>query len=219
MIVLGLTGSIGMGKTTAAGMLRRLGCPVHDSDAAVHALLGRGGAAVPAVAAAFPGTVRDGAVDRAALGARVFGDTEALRRLEAIIHPAVRASQARFLAACARRGVRIAVLDIPLLFESGAEVRVDAVAVVSAPRQVQRARVMARPGMTEAKFRSILARQMPDAEKRRRADFVVPTGLGRAATLKALRRIVTILAGRRGRSWPPPPYRPRHRPRVRPSHA
>ncbi|WP_207485382.1 dephospho-CoA kinase [Arenibaculum pallidiluteum] len=218
MIVLGLTGSIGMGKTTAARMLRRLGCPVHDSDAVVHALMARGGAAVAAVGAAFPGSVRDGAVDRAALGASVFGDAAALKRLEAILHPRVRASQIRFLARSARRGVRIAVLDIPLLFESGSEGRVDVVAVVSAPFAVQRARVLARPGMTEAKFRAILARQMPDAEKRRRADFVVQTGLGRSATLKALKRIVTLLARRRGRAWPPPSFLPR-RPGWRPIHA
>jgi dephospho-CoA kinase len=209
VIVLGLTGSIGMGKTTAARMLRALGCPVHDSDAAVHRLLGRGGAAVPAIEAAFPGTVRDGAVDRAALGARVFGDSEALRRLEAIVHPLVKVSQSRFLARAARGGARVAVLDVPLLFEGGTDRRVDAVAVVTAPPFVQRSRVLARPGMTEARLRGILARQMPDAEKRRRADFVVPTGLGRAPALRALARIVTILRPLRGRAWPPRGYLPR----------
>lgn len=208
MVVLGLTGSIGMGKSTAARMLRSLGVPVHDSDAAVHRLLGRGGEAVGPVARTFPGVVRDGAVDRQALGARVFGDPPALERLEAIVHPLVRLSQRRFLARCARRRVPLAVLDIPLLFESGNERRVDAVAVVSAPGFVQRARVLARPGMTPDKLARILARQMPDREKRRRADFVVPTGLGRAPTRAALERLVAALRPREGRVWPPRGYVP-----------
>ncbi|WP_119679802.1 dephospho-CoA kinase [Indioceanicola profundi] len=203
MIVLGLTGSIGMGKSTAAGMLRRLGCPVHDSDAVVHRLYARGGAAVPLIAAAFPGTVKNGAVDRVALSAAVMNDPQAFHRLEHIVHPLVRGEEQRFLRRCAMRRVPVAVLDIPLLFESGGRARVDRVAVVSAPAFIQRARVLARPGMTEAKFRAILARQMPDVEKRRRADYVVPTGLGRRKTLLALRRIVTMLKGRRGRVWPP----------------
>lgn len=208
MVVLGLTGSIGMGKSTAARMLRALRVPVHDSDAAVHRLLGRGGDAVGPIAQAFPGVVRDGAVDRQALGARVFGDPPALKRLEAIVHPLVRRSQQRFLARCARRKVPLAVLDIPLLFESGNERRVDAIAVVSAPAFVQRARVLARPGMTPGKLAQILARQMPDREKRRRADFVVPTGLGRAPTRAALERLVAGLKPREGRVWPPRGYAP-----------
>jgi dephospho-CoA kinase len=161
MKVLGLTGSIGMGKTTAANMLRRLGVPVHDSDAAVHRLLGRGGAAVPLIAREFPGSVREGAVDRAALGAIVFRDTTALRRLEAILHPLVQRSQRRFLASCASRRIPVAVLDIPLLYETGGERRVDAVIVVTAPPATQRARVLARPGMTREKLEGILTRQMP----------------------------------------------------------
>jgi dephospho-CoA kinase len=185
MKVLGLTGSIGMGKTTAALLLRQLGVPVHDADAAVHRLLGKGGAAVPAVAAEFPGVVRDGAVDRPALGARVFGDPEAMRRLERILHPLVRQDSARFLKA--------AVLDVPLLFEVGRDRDCDATLVVSAPPFVQRARVLARPGMTERRFGEVLARQMPDAQKRRRADFVVPTGLGRRLTLRRLRRVLKDL--------------------------
>lgn len=215
MLVLGLTGSIGMGKSTAARMLVRLGVPVHDSDAAVHRLLARGGAAVAPIGEAFPGVVADGAVDRGALGARVFADPPALKRLEAILHPLVRRSQQAFLTRCARRRVPLAVLDIPLLFEAGNDRRVDAVAVVTAPRFVQRARVLARPGMTAGKFASILARQMPDAEKRRRADFTIPTGLGRAPTREALERLVHRLKSLRGRAWPPHGYVPLRRPALR----
>jgi dephospho-CoA kinase len=192
MVVLGLTGSIGMGKSTAAAMLRRLGVAVHDADAAVHRLLGRNGAAVAKVAAAFPGTAGPDGVDRAALGRRVFGDAAALRRLEGILHPMVRAETARFLRRMAARRVRLVVLDIPLLFESGSERRCDAVAVVSAPAFLQRARVLARPDMSEARLAAILAQQMPDSEKRRRADFVVPTGLGRRLTLRRLAAIVRV---------------------------
>lgn len=194
MIVLGLTGSVGMGKSTAAAMFRRLGVPVHDSDGAVHRLLARNGAAVKRVATEFPGVLRkDGAVDRAALGARVFGDAAALARLERILHPLVRQSQQRFLAAARACRASLVVLDVPLLFETGGEHRCDKVVVVSAPAFLQRARVMARPGMTEARLRAILAKQMPDAEKRRRADYVVPSGLGRAVTFRRLRRIVEAL--------------------------
>ena len=193
MKVLGLTGSIGMGKTTAALLLRRLGVPVHDADAAVHRLLGRGGAAVKAVAAAFPFAVRDGTVDRKALGARVFADAEAMRRLERILHPLVRQDSARFLARARRGGARVAVLDVPLLFETGRDRDCDATLVVSAPCFVQRARVLARPGMTQRRFDEVLARQMPDADKRRRADHLVPTGLGRRLTLRRLRRVLKDL--------------------------
>jgi len=209
MLILGLTGSIGMGKSTAARMLRRLGCPVHDADAAVHALYARGGAAVPRIAELFPDTVVDGAVDRAALSARVVGDPAAIARLEAIVHPLVRLAGDRFIRRCARRGVPVVVMDIPLLFETGGRRRVDRVAVVSAPAAVQRARVLARPGMTPAKFQAILARQMPDREKRRRADFIIPTGLGRRHTLQCLRRMLTILMQEQGRLWPPRGHVPR----------
>ena len=208
MKILGLTGSIGMGKTTAARMLRRLRVPVHDSDATVHRLLGRGGAAVPLIEREFPGSVRDGAVDRAALGAIVFRDNTALRRLEAILHPLVQRSQRRFLASCASRHVPVAVLDIPLLYETGAERRVDAVICVTAPPAIQRARVLARPGMSPEKLAGILSRQMPDREKRRRADFVVATSLGRGHTLQALRRIVTLAKSLPGRHWPPRSFTP-----------
>jgi dephospho-CoA kinase len=193
MLVIGLTGSIGMGKSTAASMLRRLGLPVHDADAAVHRLTARGGAAVAPVAEAFPGVERDGRIDRGLLGARVLGDPAALKRLEAILHPLVRAEARAFLARQARLRRPLAVLDIPLLFETGGERLCDAVIVVTAPSFVQRARVLRRPGMTEDKMRAILAQQMPDVEKRRRADFVVQTGLNKRHTLRQLSRIVRLL--------------------------
>lgn len=189
-LVLGLTGSIGMGKSATAQMFRRLKVPVFDSDAAVHAMLGPGGAAVSAVEAAFPGVTGPQGVDRQALGARVFGDDPAKARLEAILHPRVFAEQRRFLATARARRVPLAVLDVPLLFETGGERRVDKVAVVSAPAWLQRQRVLARPGMTEAKFQAILAAQIPDAEKRRRADYIIPTGRGFRPALQAVRRIV-----------------------------
>ncbi len=196
MIVLGLTGSIGMGKTTAAKMLRRMGLPLHDADLAVHRLLAKGGAAVAAVEAAFPGVVADGAVDRERLGAQVFEDRAALKRLEGILHPAVRRTTRAFLGRHGRAGRSLVVLDVPLLFETGGESLCDAVVVVTAPPFVQRARVMARRGMTPARFQAILAKQMPDREKRRRADFVVNTGLSKATTLRQLRAIVTLLRRR-----------------------
>lgn len=203
MRILGLTGSIGMGKSTAAAMFRRDGIAVHDADAAVHDLMRRGGAAVPAVAKAFPEALRDGAVDRKVLGALVFGKPEALRRLEAILHPLVRRRMRRFLQQAGRRGDKLVVLDIPLLFETGGERFCDAVAVVSAPRLIQRQRVLARPGMTPEKFAAILAAQMPDREKRRRADWVVPTGLGRRPTRLALRALQRQALARPGRRWRP----------------
>jgi dephospho-CoA kinase len=175
-------------------MLRRLRVPVHDADATVHRLMAPGGAAVAAVAKAFPDTRgKDRGIDRAALGRRAFADAKALTRLERILHPLVRQSQQRFLAAARGRREPLVVLDVPLLFEGGGEARCDKVLVVSAPAAVQRARVMARPGMTEARFRAILAKQMPDREKGRRADYVVPTGLGRALTYRKLKQIVRQL--------------------------
>ncbi len=203
MIILGLTGSIGMGKSTAAVMLRRLGCPVHDADAAVHRLYARGGAAVPRIAALFPQAVRDGAVDRVALAAAVLGRPEALRRLEQAVHPLTRADSDAFLKRCARHRVPLVVMDIPLLYETSGEKRVDAVIVVTAPPFIQRTRVLARPGMSPAKLANILSRQTPDRIKRQRADFVVPTGLGRRLTLTRLARIVALLKRRKGRVWPP----------------
>jgi dephospho-CoA kinase len=195
LIVLGLTGSIGMGKSTAADMLRRKGVPVHDADAAVHRLLGPGGRAVKPVAALFPEALAGDRIDRNRLGDRVFGDTAALRKLESVLHPLVRRSSQDFLRSAARRRVPIVVLDIPLLFESGIEHTVDAVIVVSAPAAVQRQRVMRRPGMTEAKFRDILARQVPDAIKRRRATWVVQSGLGKFRTWRQLAQVLRDARG------------------------
>ena len=212
MFVLGLTGSIGMGKTAAAKMLRRMGLPLHDADRAVHRLLAKGGAAVAAVEAAFPGVAVDGAVDRERLAVRVFEDPAALERLEEILHPAVRWTTRAFLGRHARAGRPLVVLDIPLLFETGGEALCDAVVVVTAPAFVQRARVMGRRGMTPVRFQAILAKQMPDSEKRRRADFVVKTGLSKAAALRQLRAIIKLLRRRPGR------YR-RARPNPRRIHA
>jgi dephospho-CoA kinase len=194
--ILGLTGSIGMGKSTAASMLRRLGVPVFDSDAAVHRLLAKGGAAVAKVREAFPDVVKDGAVDRQALGARVFADPAALTRLEAIVHPLVRREERRFLRAAARRRAPVVVLDIPLLFESGGEGRCDASMLVTAPRAIQEARVLARPGMTRAKLAGIRARQMPESEKRKRADFVLLTSGGKRRTFEVLRGVVRTMRQR-----------------------
>ncbi|MBE0533384.1 MAG: dephospho-CoA kinase [Rhodospirillales bacterium] len=204
MVILGLTGSIGMGKSVAAGMFRRLGAPVHDADAAVHRLLGRRGGAVAAVAAAFPGVLREGMIDRVALGRRVFDDPAALRRLEDVLHPAVRRDQAAFLKRQARRGCKLAVLDVPLLFETGADADCDAVAVVSAPPFVQAARVLARSGMTRQRLAAVRAHQMADGEKRRRADFIIPSGLGRRETLRAITHIVAEARTLRPRHWPWP---------------
>ena len=195
MKILGLTGGIGMGKSTAARMLRRMGLPVHDADRAVHRALAPGGAAVAAVATAFPGVARAGGIDRAALGKRVFGDAAALRRLEAILHPQVAASERRFLARMRSAKRPLVVLDIPLLYETGAERRCDAVAVVWAPAFLQRARVLARPGMTAARLAFIRSQQVSEPVRRRRADFLVPSGLGRAVTWRGLRRVVRTMRG------------------------
>ena len=191
MIVLGLTGSIGMGKSTAAATLQRLQVPLFDADRVVHQLLAPGGAAVEPVAAAFSGVrAVKGGIDRSLLGQRVFADPQALARLERIIHPIVEAREKRFLAFARARREPIVVLDIPLLFESRSEHRCDYVLVVSAPQLVQRQRVLRRPGMTERRLAAIMSNQMPDYEKRRRADFVVPTGLSRGLSLRRLRAIV-----------------------------
>jgi len=191
MIRLGLTGSIGMGKSTVAAMLRDEGVPVFDADAEVRRMQGPGGAALAAIEAAFPGTTGPDGVDRPKLGQAVFGDAGALARLEAIMHPRVRDAQAAF--ADAHRDRPLVALDVPLLFEKGGWRGVDATVVVSAPADVQRARVLARPGMTPEKFAAILATQMPDAEKRARADFVIDTGCGLEETRGAVRRILDCL--------------------------
>jgi dephospho-CoA kinase len=203
VIILGLTGSIGMGKSTVAGMLEALGVPVYDSDAAVHRLIGQGGRAVARVEAAFPGSVKDGAVDRAALGKQVFNNTEALKRLEAILHPMVSAERNRFLKACAAQRLRMVALDVPLLFETGGHRRCDATIVVTAADFVQAGRVLRRPGMTAERLADIRARQMPEAEKRRRGDFVLATGAGHRLTMQRLTGIVRRLSERRGHRWPP----------------
>jgi dephospho-CoA kinase len=195
--VLGLTGSIGMGKSATAAIFRRLGVPVHDADAAVHALYR--GAAAPLIEAAFPGTVTAGVVDRPALGRVVLGSPERLKQLESIVHPLVGAQEEAFLARAAVVRASVAVLDIPLLLETGAQGRCDAVLVVSAPGSVQEERVLARPDMTREKFEAIRLKQMPDGEKRRRAHFLVETGRGHAAAEAQVRDILKALAGRPGR--------------------
>jgi dephospho-CoA kinase len=197
MFVLGLTGSIGMGKSTAARFFSEAGVPVHDADAAVHRLYQ--GEAAALIETAFPGTTADGKVDRIKLAARVLDDPAAIRRLEAVIHPLVRESEKKFLAEAAERGDRIVVLDIPLLLETGAEQRLDAVVVVSANPQVQRARVLGRPGMNEAKLDAILAKQLPDSEKRRRAHFVVDTSGSLDSTRAQVHGILRAVAGLPGR--------------------
>ncbi len=178
MITVGLTGSIGMGKSTTAAMFAAEGVPVYDADAEVHALYAKGGAAVEPLEAAFPGVVVDGAVDRAKLSHHVVGKPDALKKLEAIVHPLVGESRVGFFQEAVAKGADIVILDIPLLFETGGEKRMDAVVVVTAPADLQRQRVLARPGMDEAKLDAILARQMADAEKRARAHFVIDTSLG-----------------------------------------
>ncbi|NHF72940.1 dephospho-CoA kinase [Paracoccus xiamenensis] len=186
--LLGLTGSIGMGKSTTGQMFTELGYPLWDADAAVHRLYAPGGAAVDAVAAAFPAALQDGAIDRVRLKAALAADPAGLKRLESIVHPLVAADRRDFIAKAARDGARIVVLDIPLLFETGAEGQMDGVAVVSTDAETQRRRVLARPGMTAETFAMILSRQMPDAEKRARADWVIPTD-----TLDGARAVVTAI--------------------------
>jgi dephospho-CoA kinase len=192
MLILGLTGSIGMGKTTAAKMFAARGVPVHDADAAVHRLYR--GAAVAPIEAAFPGATGDATVDRVRLAAKIVDDPAALARLEAIVHPLVRESEAAFLARMRAEARRIVLLDIPLLFETHSENRVDAIIVVTAPPEVQRARVMARPGMTEERFATLLQRQTPDAEKRRGAHFLVDSSLGMETAGRAVDAILSALA-------------------------
>jgi dephospho-CoA kinase len=186
--IVGLTGSIGMGKSTAAAMLRRMRVPVFDADAAVHAFLAPGGAAVARVARAFPGVVRGGGIDRKALGAKVFADKAELARLEAILHPLVGQAERRFLARAQAAGRRLVVLDVPLLFETGGDRRCDIVLVVWAPPFLQRDRVLKRPGMTAMRLAFVRAQQTSDRDKRRRADVLVPSGLGRAVTWRRLKR-------------------------------
>ena len=198
MFILGLTGSIGMGKSTTSGFFRAAGVPVHDSDAVVHRLYA--GEAVAPVEAAFPGVAVEGRIDRAKLAAQLVGKPDAIRQLEQIVHPLVRAVTQHFIAEQAVRGARVIVLDIPLLFETGGEKNVDAVVVVSAPPHLQRARVLSRPGMTAEKFDALLARQMTDAQKRARAHFVVDSSRSfdsARAQVRGILRAVAALPGRR----------------------
>jgi dephospho-CoA kinase len=197
MIVLGLTGSVGMGKSATAKMFADEGAPVFDADAAVHRFYE--GEAAPLIAVAFPGTVSAGRVDRERLSQAVVGNSEAFARLEAIIHPLVRKAREKFLAAAKAKGAEVAVLDIPLLFETGGERQVDKIVVVSAPHVVQKERVLARPGMTEAKFSAIVAKQMPDSEKRKRADFVIDTSRGFEAARDEVRAILRALSDTEGK--------------------
>ncbi len=192
MFILGLTGSLGMGKSTTAKFFAEEGVPVHDADAVVHRLYE--GEAAAAIEAAFPGSTRGGKVDRAKLGERVLGDPAALKRLEAIVHPLVAAARERFLAEAARSGAPVAVLDIPLLYETGGEARCDAVVVVTAPAEMQRARAFERPGMSEEKLAALTAKQLPDAEKRARADFIVDSGQGFEAARRQVREILAQVA-------------------------
>ncbi|MFO1047769.1 MAG: dephospho-CoA kinase [Geminicoccaceae bacterium] len=208
MILLGLTGSIAMGKSRAAERFRAFGVPVFDSDAQVHALMAPGGAAVASVAAAFPGSIgAHGGVDRAALGRLVLNQPGELRRLEAIVHPLVRAGQERFLRRACRAGAWLVVLDVPLLYETGADRRVDAVAVVWASAMLQAQRALRRPGMTADKLARIRAAQLPDAWKRRRADFVICSGYDGGVLSERVGAVLAALRGRPARAWPP---RPRH---------
>ncbi len=195
-MIIGLTGSIGMGKSAVAAMFAEFGVPVFDADAVVHRLQGVGGRLVAPIEAAFPGATVDGAVDRPGLGAMVFGDDAAIKRLEAIVHPAVAAERAAFLE---QHGASLVLFDVPLLFETGGDANVDKVVVVSAPEDVQRARVLARPGMTVAKFEVILARQIPDAEKRARADFVIPTDTSFEQTRAQVRAVIACVDASEGR--------------------
>ena len=197
MIQLGLTGSIGMGKSTVAAMFEARGVPVFDADAAVHRLQGPGGRLVAEIEARFPDTTGPAGVDRTALAEAVLGDAAALRRLEALVHPAVAADRAAFLAAHA--AAPIVVLNIPLLFETGGDGAVDKIAVVSAPAAIQRARVLARPGMTTDRFEAILARQMPDSDKRERADFIIDTGAALDATRAQVDAVIACLSAPSGR--------------------
>ena len=193
MILLGLTGSIGMGKSTTAAMFREAGVPVYDADAAVADLYARGGAAVGPVGEAFPGVVRDGAIDREALRQRVLGDPEALKRLNAIVHPLVGRDRGKFFESAQAMGADMVVLDIPLLFETGGHANVDAVVVASAPPEMQRERVLARPGMTPERLDAILAQQTPDPEKRARAHFIVDTGRGLEHARLQVGEIIAIM--------------------------
>jgi len=205
MIILGLTGSIGMGKTVAANVFRSCSVPVHDADKAVHDLMAPGGQAFDEIATGFREAVKNGKINRKRLGDIVFKDPDDLKRLESILHPLVRDHKHRFLGRAARRRQPLVVLDVPLLFETHGQHQCDGVVTVSAPWFVQRARVLSRPGMTPEKFAAILAKQMPDSEKRRKSDFVVQTGNGRLESLCAIRKIIGNVRSWQGSHWPSRP--------------
>lgn len=203
MVIIGLTGSIGMGKSTAAAMFRREGVPVHDADATVHSLMAKGGAAVPVIDGEFPGVVQDGAVDRKALGGKVFAKPEKLRLLEAILHPLVAWSRDHFLRIQALAGQPVVVLDVPLLFETGTNRLCDYTVLVTAPTFLQKQRVLRRPGMSGERLAHILAQQMPDLEKRMLADVVIETGLGKRPVLRQIQAVIRQCRHKKGRHWPP----------------
>jgi len=207
MIILGLTGSIGMGKTVAADTFRRLGVPVHDADLTVHQLMAPDGKAFDEISRLFPDVIENGAINRRKLGDIVFVNPPELKKLENILHPQVKAHKHKFLATAARRQVPLVVLDVPLLFEGGGQGRCDGTVVVTAPAFVQRARVLARSGMTVEKFQAIRANQLTDAEKRKLSTFVVQTGNGRLESLRMIRNIITETKNWQGRHWPPVPDR------------
>ncbi len=200
MVIVGLTGSIGMGKSETAKMFRSLGVPVYDADAAVHAIYAPGGSAVAPVETAFPGVTGAGGVDREALAKRVLNDSAALKKLESIVHPLVGLEQQKFLQKAAEENAEIIVIDVPLLFETGGEKRVDCVVLVSAPYEVQRERVLARPGMTEEKFQAILAKQAPDAQKREKADFIIDSSKGIEDAMAQVRALLPKLKAIRPRA-------------------
>jgi dephospho-CoA kinase len=203
MYLLGLTGSVGMGKTTTANVFRRFGAAVYDADATVHQLMGSGGSALGLVKRVFPDVVKNNSIDRKALGLIVYNDKKALSDLELILHPLVQKAQARFLRQCAKSRKKLVVLDIPLLFENKIDRYFDAVAVVTAPEYVQKIRVLQRPEMTVKRFKQIVGHQWSDLEKRRRADFIIQTGLGRRYSLLCIRKIIELTKNHRGHYWPP----------------
>ena len=201
MVIVGLTGSIGMGKSETAKMFRSLGIAVYDADAAVHKLYAPGGPAVAPLEAAFPGVTDENGVDREKLAKRVLGDAEALKKLERIVHPLVGVAQLEFLQQAAAANTEVVVIDVPLLYETGGEKRVDCVVVVSAPYELQRQRVLERPGQSEEKFQAILSKQVSDAEKRRRADFIIESDKGLEAALQQVKQIIPRLQAWPAKAW------------------
>ncbi len=202
MIILGLTGSIGMGKTTASDNFSKIGIPVHDADQAVHEMMSEGGEAVVIMSEMFPASIRDGSIDRKVIAEEVFSNSKALNNIEKTLHPLVRLREKKFLGDCARQGKKVVILDVPLLFETGGEKRCDGVITVSAPKYIQRQRVFNRPGMTPERLKVILSRQISDFEKRKRSDFIILTGLGRYFSLIQAQKIVRITKNWKGQHWP-----------------